>query len=90
MHGPNITCHPLDISSDWESVETFDNITDVVPEPVTVSPVTVMTEKEIVSVTPQNAPVHGCGHGRGKGSGPRSGCGHGHGHKRFVTPWMRG
>ena len=89
MHGPNITCCPLDISSDWEPVETFDNITDVVPEPVTVSPVTVMTEKEIVPVTPQNAPVCGCGCGRGRETGPRSGHGHGHGCKRYVTPWMR-
>ena len=31
LHGPNITCQPLDISSDWEPVETFDDITDAVP-----------------------------------------------------------
>ena len=31
LHGSNITCQPLDISSDWEPVETFDNITDAVP-----------------------------------------------------------
>ena len=54
MHGPSITCRPLDISSDWEPVLTFDDITDVVLEPVKVSPVKVIADKVSVPVTPQN------------------------------------